>query len=104
MGNIDWLPITDLPEEMKDGRQVLLGFRYEYGTINGGPPHYLYEAGRYYAGRWIDIGDQSRAIGKGEPDVWAEISRPGAIDRGIPVYASRDATDDVLGKGGRDGG
>lgn len=24
MGNIDWLPIADLPERLKDGRKVLL--------------------------------------------------------------------------------
>lgn len=24
MGNIDWLPISELPEEFKDGRDVLL--------------------------------------------------------------------------------
>lgn len=24
MGNIDWLPISDLPAELRDGREVLL--------------------------------------------------------------------------------
>jgi predicted transcriptional regulator len=30
----------------------------------------------------------------------AEINPPGDVEKGIPIYASRDATDDVLGKDG----
>ena len=76
MSGIAWQPVSDMPTNRMDGRQMLLAFHYENGTINAGPPNYLYETGRYHAGRWIDIDDHSRAIGRGLPDAWADLTPP----------------------------
>lgn len=74
---INWQPMSSMPDDRKDGRQMLLAFEYENGTINAGPRHWLYETGRWYEERWIDIGDGHRkAISRGKPDHWADINPP----------------------------
>jgi len=71
-------PIVGLPDELKDGRQVLLAFEYENATVNAGPPNYLYETGRWYLEGWVDISSDQRryALNAGQPTHFAEITAP----------------------------
>lgn len=48
MGHIDWIPIADMRDELKDGRAVL-----------------LWEDGRAYIAAWVETG------GREVPSFWA---------------------------------
>jgi hypothetical protein len=77
MGHIDWILIADMPDALKDGREVLFAFQYANGTVNPGPPHRLYSTGRFYDGRLFMDGDgHANAITPGEPTHFAEITQP----------------------------
>ena len=74
---IIWTPIAQLPDELKDGRQIGLAYEYANGTVNAGPPHYLYVFGRWHAGGWyLDDTDVETGSITHEPTHFAEITPP----------------------------
>jgi hypothetical protein len=62
MDHIDWTPIADIPEHLKDGRSLLL-------WCEGGAM-----VGSYWQGGWIS------GNGDVEPTHFAEINPPGECD------------------------
>lgn len=87
MGRIEWLPMGDMPDEIRDGRPIL-------GFADGDMAVVAYERDEGYW-RLMVVG-QYAEDGEWHPTHWAEINPPGDVEKGIPVYKPRDATDDVL--------
>ena len=89
---IDWRPIADLPDEMLDGREVLLAVANTLGTANGGdgvmlnPRHpwlrYIatWAPSRGREGGWEttedDGGGDCHCLGRDEPRYFAELTAP----------------------------
>ena len=77
MGNIDWLPIEDMPEEMKDGRWLLLWLPGEYWATGSN-----YAVGFWgeddEGGDWLaaDTDSKSMTAFGDRPTHFAEINPP----------------------------
>lgn len=91
MGHIDWVPIGDLLEHLKDGRELLLAVPDTLGTADGGdgvklnPEHpYMLYVGRWHDGYecWVttesEDGDNVYLNDlSSEPSHFAELNYPG---------------------------
>lgn len=73
---INWQSMGAMPEDRKDGRQILFAFQYENGTVNPGPPHWLYSTGRFTSGRWWFEEDHGYSLSPNDPQRWADINAP----------------------------
>jgi hypothetical protein len=90
----EWQPIESAP---KDGTHVLLWFPAGYWATEVHVAIGLWDSGEdegWYAG---DESHSMTAHGA-PPTYWMPLPAPPGADPGIPIYASRDATDDVLGQ------
>lgn len=72
MGRIEWLPIEDLPEEMKDGRDVLA-----WGRDGAVVVYWVESSGLGAVSHWVS---ESGFIER--PTHFAEINAPDQILRG----------------------
>lgn len=70
MGSIDWIPIADLPDYLKDGREVL-----------------LWDGDSADVGTWSNTAD----FGHGEPG-WSETTEGGRL-LGITHFAELNVPD-----------
>lgn len=87
MGNIDWIPIADLPDALKDGRDVLLCRKNTLGTYYGGDGEklnpdrpFLYDLACWENGQWRTETDDgcggSEMMRADDPDYFAELNPP----------------------------
>lgn len=85
--SIPWEPIGNMPEDRKDGRELILGQRNTLGTVDGGdgtklnPAHpYIYHIGRWGKdGYWETQADDEGGpfyLMPSDVDYWADINPP----------------------------
>lgn len=86
MGSIDWIPIADMPDALKDGREVLVGWwdRNPGGTDNPRPDEWTATVAIWPRYHGATPGWQLAQVGSyaedgdlyGDPTHFAEINPP----------------------------